>query len=65
MVYLERTIIKEGLEMYYILHDNICELCAHNRNRYIACNGQCKGLTGKCTRMDKTISECYKFKKFV
>lgn len=64
MVYAEKTIIREGLYMHYIIHDNVCAICAHNRNRYLAYNGQDKNLTGKCNEMDETITECYKFLKY-
>lgn len=56
---LERTIIKEDMEIYYCLTDNKCNLCKHNpknRNPYI-------GNDGNCKKAHESVIECTYFEK--
>lgn len=57
---LERTFIKEGMEIRYCLTDNKCSICRHNpknRNPYI------KGRDGNCKMSDESVVECDYFEK--
>ena len=64
MIYAEKTIKREDMTIHYVVHDSICAICAHNRNRYLACRGLNKNPTGKCREMDDAITECFEFKKY-
>lgn len=56
---IQRTFIKEDMEIHYCLTDNKCNLCKHNpknRNPYTACDGN-------CTMSDESVVECDYFQK--
>lgn len=56
---IERTFIKEGMEIRYCITDNKCNLCKHNpknRNPYVGCDGNCE-------KSDESVVECDYFEK--